>query len=158
MILYFIHTPRTGGLSVQQYMGQGKKKGLFNISCNGHARYSEKHHTQLKNQAAETSEKVIAFTILRDPVELAASLYSYIRMCNANSHRGYLETQKWNFSQWIVESNQHKNFYTRFLNWHTPAPKELHPPVQGAVDTLKQFNYIFDTSTLTQGFNTMLKK
>ncbi|MFW9877427.1 MAG: hypothetical protein ACFFG0_30425 [Candidatus Thorarchaeota archaeon] len=156
MILYFIHVPRTGGNSIRKWL-ESSRKLFTSVHYDGHARYSFGGHKKLKEGG-----KVIAFTIMRDPVELSASHYAYIKA--SKPHRGWADAQKWSFSQWLINSPEYKNFQTRWFNNHewsqfiNPKPEDLKPPVELAVKTLEQFNYIFDTTTLTRDVNIMCKQ
>lgn len=152
MILYFIHVPRTGGNSIGKWIKTLGKE--HKIVYDGHARYSHEGHTKIIKQ-----DKTVAFTMMRDPVDITSSIYAYIK--TAKPHRGYADAQKWSFSEWIVKSPEAKNFLTRWFNNHSwpqfinPKPQDLNPPVDVAVETLSHFNYIFDTATLTSDVNKM---
>jgi hypothetical protein len=162
MILYFIHVPRTGGNSVASWLNNNNDK--FITKYDGHDRYSKQNHDSLKK-----SDKTIAFTSLRDPVDLTVSFYAYIKI--AALHRSYKEANSFSFSDWIVKSKEHKNFFTRFFN-NLEWDKLINPPieyinpseiqarelVENAYQTLNNFDYILDTSSLTNDINNMCAK
>lgn len=106
MILYFVHVPRTGGTSIGYWI---KNNENFKTIYNAHSTYDKELHDNLKK-----SEKTIAFTNLRDPVDLAVSLYAYIKIdVNSQNHK---DAKTFNFSQWIVKAKRHKNYFTSFFN------------------------------------------
>lgn len=157
MILYFVHVPRTGGSSVIHWMKNNNFKYEAGIP---HHRYSRQIHDDFRK-----SDKTICFTNLRDPVDLAASFYAYIRV--DPGHRSYKEANGFSFSDWVVESKEHKNFFTRFFNNQLGIPSEeyINPSenhgnklVESAYETLKNFDYILDTSSLTSDVNAMCEK
>jgi len=156
MILYFVHVPRTGGTSVGCWI---KNNENFKVAYNAHSTYDKELHDNLKK-----SEKTIAFTNLRDPVDLAVSLYAYIKIAvNSPNHK---EAETFNFSQWIVKAKRHKNYFTSFFNGHLYQPEEYINPsetqakelVESAYQTLKNFDYILDTSSLANDVNNMCIK
>jgi hypothetical protein len=88
---WFIHMPKTGGISITQYF----EKNKLTLYRNGHESYTEEVHKSLGD--------VEIFTILRDPVEQVRSFYSYLQKSREtpeySSNSGFNKMQP--FSEWL---------------------------------------------------------
>lgn len=157
VILYFVHVPRTGGNSIGTWLNEGRVKCKFNMCYDGHAPYKDNVVEDLKKK-----DKVVSFTMIRDPVDLSSSLYGYIKI--AALHFGHKRAKQYTFSEWLEKSHEHINFLSRFFNCYdlstfvNPTPEVFLPSVDLAESTLKKFDYILDTKNLKRDLAAMCKK
>ena len=139
MIIWFVHIPRTGGMSLAKFFGEFKNNKNVTIRHRGHEKFSYDVYNELcKNN------KVILCTILRNPESHSMSLWSYMK--KYKSHVKHHEAFNNKFITWC------KNFcefpyYVKFFG---------NGDICQAENVLNNFDYIFNTSTLCSDVNKML--
>jgi uncharacterized protein YdcH (DUF465 family) len=155
--IWFIHPPKTGGISVVSYM---KNNENVNLKYYDHEQFTKERYNKL--------DPVIILSTLRCPIQQTKSYYSYIK-----TNRPEDNSLK-SFSDWIRNPNvfipdcfgsqfekwMTVNFYVRFfgsdgvINSGCMAPSfDVDGYFSEAVNLLRSFDYIFDTSNLTSQFN-----
>lgn len=137
--LWFIHVPRTGGTSIDRFKDQTKK---IKIVSYGHQGYCPKRHKQLQ----ESCDNLKIITVLRDPVEHASSLYSFIK--KEHGHQKHKTTSK-PFSKWVKTFDEMPNYYCNFFS------KQNHD-ADFIISRLNFIDYVLDTKTLSEGMNKIL--
>jgi len=141
-LLWFVHVPRTGGTSIYRYLEKCRYKSYHN----GHSRFSCEKENELK----ATTKKLITFTVMRDPVKHCVSLYTYIK--KHKHHTFHKIAANNSFHGWLDKFYEVPNYYTRFFSDFTNMDKNL------ALQQLGHFDFILNTETLTNDFNSMLSQ
>lgn len=144
---YLYHVPRTGGFTTYKWFSNFGKQGLTRLYNHGHVPFKTRRQIcRLFNKQLDP-EELITFTWMRDPVDHAASLYSYIV-----SHGGH---EKWKnfkkgitFSQWIRCEGLPGSF-AKFFD-----PGRGDPDI--AIENLKTLNFIGFTEQLNTDMNLIM--
>lgn len=165
LCLWLAHVPRTGGTGLSHCCKQHFHKLAFH--ANGHYGYTQELHAELLRQ----HDEVRLLTVLRDPVEHTRSWYAYTR--DDPDHSLYEFSKARTFSEWLRDyTEDYGSYFTWFFDrkerkkktWlegrmvqHGMLFRYAHTPSLGAaVETIKKFDYVFDTATLTDQFNALL--
>jgi len=140
--IWFIHTPRTGGMSIAKFLGKLHRESKLYVIHQGHTKHCV---TQKEKYAKELGDKVITFTILRDPVEHSRSLYSYMKA--SKGHNKHPLANNNNFSTWLTKFDEFP-YYRIFFGGQT---------IESAVNNLLSIDYILYTDKLAVGLNKLLQ-
>lgn len=140
MLIWFIHVPRTGGMSLAKYL-RIIKNNKIQAKHDGHAKFSFPVLDALKQK----HDKVITCTILRNPATHSMSLWSYLK--KHKEHYGHLTAENLNFINWCKNFKEFP-YYTKFFG---------KGDLEKAVKVVKNFNFILRTEHLTRDVNKMLK-
>lgn len=141
MLIWFIHVPRTGGMSLAKYLHL-IKSNTIKIKHDGHAKFSKPVLAALKAK----HKKVVTCTILRDPVSHSMSLWSYLK--KHKKHYGHLNANNSNFAHWCHTFKEFP-YYVKFFGEGN---------LDKALKVIKNIDFILQTKNLTQDTNQMLKK
>lgn len=144
ILLWLVHVPKTGGMSLIEYLHAGVRGKEFFAYQHGHDRYSK----AMENKLLKKSKHIIKFTALRDPVKHSASLYSYTK--TNKSHYAHSLAINNNFNDWLDLFSEVPNYYVKFFSSFESPNYKL------ALRQLKKFDFILNTETLTNDFNNML--
>jgi hypothetical protein len=142
VLIWPIHCPRTGVTSIKIHCEALKKRGLIEFEKTAHRRYKPGEHERLKAKYS----KVIALTILRDPVEHTLSLFSYVRADRNNP--GYKQAKSLSFSQWLDNWSD----VEYFIRYYGSGDIDI------AESNLRQFDHILNTESLKSDFNNVLNE
>lgn len=140
MLIWFIHVPRTGGMSFAKYLQTIKNKKI-NIRYDGHAKFSY----PILNILKKKHKKIYTCTILRNPALHSMSLWSYFK-----KHKEHYEHSKVKNSNFINWCHKFKEFpyYTKFFGDGN---------LNKALKIINDIDFILHTESLNRDINKMLK-
>ncbi|MFW6130375.1 MAG: hypothetical protein ACOC56_04250, partial [Atribacterota bacterium] len=65
-IIWFIHVPRTGGITTAKFLGKLQREKQIKLFHMGHTKYSNRFR---KAKESLFGSPIITFTILREPIK-----------------------------------------------------------------------------------------
>lgn len=141
--IHFFHIPRTGGMSLYKFWGGKKIRKRFGIQLhnNGHAAY--RPYT------------CPSFVFLRDPIEHAVSLFTYLKTHRHPRAKATLKVQGMTFAQWIRRPGVRPGSFTCFLSGNKSHSRE--EELELALKAIKDITFIGFTKHLGRDMNIILK-
>lgn len=140
MLIWFIHVPRTGGMSLAKYLNNIRNKNVI-IRHRGHEKFSKNTLRNLQSKY----DNVVTCTIIRNPAEHSMSLWTYMQ-----KHKKHYYHKKASHQDFITWARNFKEFpyYVKFF-----GQGDLNKSIQA----IGNINYILRTESLKRDVNKMLK-